>query len=176
MIYRSFDAEKSAILDTANRMCAAARTAPKGRGVDNLVTMVVTGEEKDMLANEMDIIGKREDVAFFIRDAQNVRDSEAVVLLGTRLSQRGVPFCGYCGFENCAKSKSGGGICSFDVNDLGVALGSAAGVAADCRVDSRVMFSIGKAAIALNVFDEDVKIVYGIPLSVSGKSVFFDRK
>ena len=34
-------------------MCAAARTAPKTKGMDGLVTCVVTGEEKEQLADEL---------------------------------------------------------------------------------------------------------------------------
>jgi uncharacterized ferredoxin-like protein len=37
------------------------------------------------------------------------------------------------------------------------------------------MFSIGKAALNIGIFEEEVKIAYGIPLSISGKSPFFDR-
>ena len=48
MIYSSEDMQTRAVLDTAARMCAAARTAPKTRGMDGLVTCVVTGEDKDL--------------------------------------------------------------------------------------------------------------------------------
>ena len=41
MIYSSEDMQTRAVLDTAARMCAAARTAPKTRGMDGLVTCVV---------------------------------------------------------------------------------------------------------------------------------------
>ena len=53
---------------------------------------------------------------------------------------------------------------------------TAVSVAASHHVDNRIMFSAGKAALNLNLFDDNqVKIAYGIPLSVSGKSPFFDR-
>ena len=59
---------------------------------------------------------------------------------------------------------------------LMAAIGSAVGMAADCRVDSRVMFSVGKAAASLGLPSEKCQMVVGIPLSVSGKSPYFDRK
>ena len=59
--------------------------------------------------------------------------------------------------------------------DAGIAVGSAAAIAADSRVDSRVMFSVGRAAMALKLLG-DATLVLGIPVSVSGKSPFFDRK
>ena len=51
-----------------------------------------------------------------------------------------------------------------------------AAAAADARVDSRVMFSVGRAARSLGLLGASVTLVLGIPLSVSGKSPFFDRK
>jgi len=59
--------------------------------------------------------------------------------------------------------------------DMGIALGSACAVAADARVDNRIMFSAGKAAMEMGYADGDV-LWNGIPLSVSGKSPFFDRR
>ena len=127
MIYSSEDMQTRAVLDTAARMCAAARTAPKTRGMDGLVTCVVTGEDKDRLAAHMRELAGRLDYAFFARD-------------------------------------------------VGIAIGSAAAAAADARVDSRVMFSVGRAARSLGLLGASVTLVLGIPLSVSGKSPFFDRK
>ena len=69
MIYSSEDMQTRAVLDTAARMCAAARTAPKTRGMDGLVTCVVTGEDKDRLAAHMRELAGRLDYAFFARDA-----------------------------------------------------------------------------------------------------------
>ena len=50
MLYTSLELENRAALDAAARICAAARTAPKTKGMDGLVTCVVTGEEKDRLS------------------------------------------------------------------------------------------------------------------------------
>lgn len=43
MIIRGEQAEKGSLMQIAELMCAAARTAPKGRGVDTLETIIVTG-------------------------------------------------------------------------------------------------------------------------------------
>ncbi len=69
-----------------------------------------------------------------------------------------------------------GGVCAFNSIDLGIAVGSAISIAADFHVDNRVMYSIGKASMDLGFFGKDVKQALGIPLSVTGKSPFFDRK
>ena len=90
MIYSSEDMQTRAVLDTAARMCAAARTAPKTRGMDGLVTCVVTGEDKDRLAAHMRELAGRLDYAFFARDADNVDYADAVVLFGMEEQRRGL--------------------------------------------------------------------------------------
>jgi uncharacterized ferredoxin-like protein len=168
--------ETEGIMDTARAMCVAARTAPKAHGTDNLFVAVVTGEEKEKLVAEMRRIGEAPSSAFFARDAHNVHSAEAVVLIGTRVKTLGVPSCGFCGFKDCKDNEAHDGICAFNTGDLGIAVGSAVSVAADRRVDSRVMFSVGRAALNLHSLGDEVRIAFGIPLSVTGKSPFFDRK
>jgi uncharacterized ferredoxin-like protein len=168
--------EREGLLEVARKICIAARTAPKGRGADNLITMVLTGTEKDEIAREMQRIGEQTGVAFFIRDANCLRSAAALVLLGTKISTLGIPNCGFCGFKDCAENEKNHGICAFNTGDLGIAIGSAVSVAADNRVDNRVFFSAGRAAVNLKTMGPEVKIAYGIPLSVGGKSIFFDRK
>jgi len=48
-------------------------------------------------------------------------------------------------------------------------------MAADLRVDTRVMFSAGLASQLLNWLP-DCKQVFAIPVSASSKNPFFDRK
>jgi len=57
-----------------------------------------------------------------------------------------------------------------------IAIGSAVSVAADHRVDNRVMYSVGIAAVNIGLLGFDVRIAYGIPLAARGKNIFFDRK
>jgi uncharacterized ferredoxin-like protein len=169
------EAEQSAILQTAQLMLAAARTAPKGKGFDNIETYILTAEDKDALIARMREIheawgGKGP----FARDAHNIEDSECVVLIGVRSKPGGLN-CEYCGFPTCADAVKAGARCSFNITDLGIAVGSAASVAMDHRIDNRVIFTGGKAAIEAGYFSEKVQIAYAIPLSTSGKSIYFDR-
>ncbi len=177
MIYNSDKMQEQAVLQTAARMCAAARTAPKAKGVDTIRALVLTGADKDALAERMEQIGVRDfgekAGAWYGRDAGNVRAAQAVVLIGAKPSYRGVRCCGFCGFENCAACKAAGGSCAMTYVDLGIALSSAARIASEDCVDSRIMFSAGKAAMELG-YEADV-LWQGIPISVSGKSIFFDR-
>lgn len=50
MIIRGEQAEEKGLLQVAELMCVAARTAPKGRGIDTLETIIVTGDELHQLA------------------------------------------------------------------------------------------------------------------------------
>lgn len=175
MITKSKEIEERAIERVADSMCVAARTAPKGKGLDNLVTMTVKGGVKNQLVDEMRRIARTSGVQFFDRDATCVEKASLVVLMGQEVVPMGVPNCGYCGFANCAENTKANGLCSISIGDLGIALGSAVSVAAHQHVDNRIMFSIGRAALNLDLFDEKISIAYGIPLSVSGKSPFHDR-
>jgi len=177
MLIMGIEAEEKAILQAAEKMCAAARTAPKTRGIDHLLTGIVTDEEKNKLAEEMENIGKEYEMPFFERDAKCIRAAGAVVLLGTRLSVRGLnEVCGYCNFKNCQEVLSNGALCAYDPMDLGIAAGSAVSLAADSRIDNRIMFSVGKAAMNLRFLGGTARQVIGIALAVKGKSPFFDRK
>ncbi|CQR74852.1 hypothetical protein SOV_08720 [Sporomusa ovata DSM 2662] len=175
MIISSQEVEERAVAQIADMMCVAARTAPKGRGVDNLVTLIVNGQEKEQLSTEMRRIAQESGMQFFERDANCLDQAALVVLLGQKVKPLGVKPCGYCGYADCAECAQGTGICAISTGDLGIAVGSAVNTASLYHADNRVMFSVGKAAINIGLLGEEVKIVYGIPLSITGKSPFFDR-
>jgi len=167
--------ELSSLHEIAIQICVAARTAPKGKGKDLLQTAVVSGSDKQHLADKMREIAVRDGVGFFARDAENLDISPLVILIASRKEPLGLPHCGYCGFIDCEAMEAAGGTCSFNTGDLGIAIGSAASRAADLRLDNRVMYSAGKAALELDFFPAEFQLVYALPISVSGKSPFFDR-
>jgi len=151
------------LLPLAHALCVAARTAPKGKGKDLLETLVVSGSDKLVLADRMREIAVRDGVAFFNRDAGNVDDSQLVVLVGSRKEPLRLPHCGYCGFEDCESMTAAGGTCTFNSTDLGIAVGSAVSRAADLRLDNRIMYSAGKAALELGMFSAGVVLADAVP-------------
>ena len=164
-------------------MLISARTAPKSGGVDDVLTLIVLGKEKDDLADEMDRIADERKISGFKRDAENLRNSAATILIGVRGQKSFSLNCGACGYETCgdfdqAEQKEGldfmGPNCIFKSLDLGIALGSAAKTAAILNVDSRIMYRIGTAARRLKMMT-DVSVIMGIPISAKGKSIYFDR-
>lgn len=162
------------LLQVANEMMTAARTAPKGKGFDIIEVALATGDTIELLSKTMLEYGEKTGLKFVLRDAENILQAEAIVLIGTKQQIHSVN-CGYCGFESCTeKNKFPLVPCSINSVDVGIAIGSACSVAADHRVDSRVMFSVGRVAQELGMMP-GCSNIYGIPISCSSKSPFFDR-
>ena len=165
-----------ALTEAARRMLVAAKTAPKGRGIENLVYATVDGAEKEALAAKMDELSRNLNIPFFSRDANNLRRAEIVVLIGSRIAPLGLPLCGMCGFKNCEEKRQHPTVpCLYNTVNLGIAVGAAASVAADLRVDNRIMYTAGRAALELGFFGPEIFVVYGIPLAATEKNIFFDR-
>ncbi len=174
MIINETENRTEQVLAAAKAMMAAARTAPKGKGIDRLEIITVYGDDLLRLAEEMRRYSEKSGFRFFLRDADNVEQAEAVVLLGTTYGIFNLN-CGFCGFPSCAEKEKHPAIpCALNSGDLGIAIGSAASVASDHRMDSRVMYSVGRAALDIGMMGE-CKAVYGILLSCNGKNPFFDR-
>ena len=168
----------AALKTVAELMEIAARTAPKTAGTDFVVIKTLEGSDLQRLGKGMIERGRETGVWGFERDGQNVLDSEAVVLIG--LKDAVVPGlnCGACGEEKCVTINTHDGDfrgpnCALRHLDLGIALGSAVKTAQMMNVDNRIMYRAGVAARALKLIDAD--FVMGIPLSVTGKSIYFDR-
>jgi len=175
--------EKEGILETARLMLVSARTAPKSGGIDDLVLAVVYGKEKDEIATEMEKTGEQRNSKRFLRDGKNLRSSAAVLLIGVKGPTSLGINCGACCYADCkafdeAGKKKGqdfvGPTCMFKAIDMGIALGSAAKTASLLNVDNRIMYRVGTAAKRLGILPE-AHIIMGIPLSASGKSIYFDR-
>lgn len=173
MIQNERDCRHEHVLDVARQMLTAARTAPKGKGIDIMEAALVTGEDIKKLAEKMVAMVEEHGMKFFLRDADNILQAECVVIIGTREQAQGLN-CGHCGFSTCA-GRSEGVPCALNTVDVGIAIGSACATASDMRVDTRVMFSAGLAAQQLNWL-KDCKCVFAIPVSASSKNPFFDRK
>lgn len=172
------DIRRKALLDVAGKMIVAARTAPKTRGRETLAMKIVTSEsEKEQIASKMREIGERTSAHFFKRDAQNLLDSELIVLFGSGIQTMQLPNCGLCGYKDCTEKEKHPEVpCAYNPLDLGIAIGSAVGIAMDHRVDNRIMYTVGMASLELKLLGNDVKLAFGVPLSASSKNIFFDRK
>lgn len=176
---------KHAIVEAAQLMAISARTAPKTRGIDDLEIVLVENEgELSRLADKVEEIGKETNRAFFVRDSNNLRQSQAVLLIGVKSSKSKGLSCGACGYKTCEEFEKAGKIqgrdyvgpsCILQAIDLGIAVGSAVKTASILNVDNRIMFTIGTAALKLGLL-KNSDVALGIPLSAYGKNIYFDRK
>jgi uncharacterized ferredoxin-like protein len=183
-VVASKEAEVQGLLRGAELMMVACRTAPKSGGVDDIETILILGQEKDEIAAEMVRMGDERKLDGFRRDADNVKRSEAVLLVGVNGARSFGVSCGACGQSTCqgfdaAARVSGldfkGPTCVFKALDLGIALGSAVKIAGELNIDNRIMYRAGTAAKRLGYLPNST-VAMGVPISASGKSIYFDRK
>ena len=173
MILNERNTRHEQVLQIGKQMMVAARTAPKAKGVDIIEVALITDEDIHRLSEEMRAVCEENGFKFFLRDADNIMQAECVLLIGTHELPQGLN-CGHCGYATCA-SRPAGVPCALNSVDVGIAIGSACAIAADHRVDTRVMFSAGLAAQRLGIL-EGCRQVFAIPVSASSKNPFFDRK
>ncbi len=164
----------------AELMAVAARTAPKTKGEDCLVMRIVEGEELQTLAQKMAEFGVRAGKKNFDRDGRNVANSDSLLLIGIKNATTAGLNCGACGVEVCellpvnsVEGEFRGPNCAYRLLDMGIALGSAAKMAGMLNADSRIMYRAGAVAREMGLIDAD--FVMGIPISATGKSIYFDR-
>jgi len=174
MITNERDTRTERLLQVANEMMTAARTAPKSKGTDIIEVAMITAETIKELSEAMLKYSEETGLKFITRDAENILHAEAIILIGTKQQIHNLN-CGYCGFPTCVEKLQFPAVpCSLNSVDVGIAIGSACSVAMDHRVDSRVMFSVGRVAQELNLMP-GCSNIYGIPISSSSKNPFFDR-
>jgi len=181
MILNEKDFKGEGVRIAAFLMAESARTAPKSKGEDLIEIVYIEGEEIERIAAKMEEMAKDGD-RDFLRDAESLRKSQSLLLLGVKGDRSVGVNCQACGFESCSEFKKAerkgekfvGPNCVFRMLDLGIALGSAVKLSSIIGVDTRIMYRIGIAAKLLGFIDADV--VMGIPISALGKSPFFDRQ
>ncbi|MCL1937559.1 MAG: DUF2148 domain-containing protein [Candidatus Azobacteroides sp.] len=173
MILNEREIRHAQVMEAAKQMMIAARTAPKAKGADIIEVITVEGTDIALLSSKVHELGEKMDLKFMFRDAKNILSARAVVLIGTHPCKQGLD-CSHCGFASCAE-KPEMVPCAINSVDVGIAIGSACATAADCRIDSRVMFSAGLAAQKLGWL-KGCQTVFAIPISAGSKNPFFDRE
>lgn len=162
------------VVEAGRRMMMAARTAPKARGVD-IVEIALVSERADLesLSEVMRRKGEESGMQFLLRDAENILQGDAVLLIGSPVLNQGLN-CAYCGCSTCA-DKPISAPCVMNSIDLGIAVGSACSLAATLCVDTRVMFSAGWSSLSLDWLPGCSQVI-AIALSCTSKNPFFDRQ
>ncbi len=178
---------KETIETVINLMAASAMTAPKAGGKDCLEIVALTdSEDLQKVADEMRKYAHNSSKEnYWHRDADNTENAQGLLLIGLAGPVTAGYDCGGCGYRTCKEFEEArelkdfemgytGPHCIMRMMDIGVALASAAKQASLFNVDNRVQQRVGAAARALGYIDCEVAM--GIPVSISGKSIFYDRK
>ncbi len=131
MILNERESRHEHVLHVARQMMTAARTAPKGKGVDIIEIAMVTDGDINILSEMMVKMVAEHGMKFFLRDAENILNAECVLLIGTHEQAQGLN-CGHCGYATCVSRKEGVP-CALNSVDVGIAIGSACATAADNR-------------------------------------------
>lgn len=173
MIHNERECRHEHLFTVVRQMMTAARTAPKGKGVDIIEIVTLEGDHIKELSKKMLAMAEVNGLKFFLRDAENILSAEYLVLIGTRDQPQGLD-CGYCGSATC-QGRTENMPCAINTVDVGIAIGSACATASDLKVDTRVMFSAGAAAEQLGYLPS-CRQIYAIAVSASSKNPFFDRK
>lgn len=160
------------VIDSCRRILTAIRTAPKARGVDLIEAAIVEGDDLNRLSQAMQQLHAETGRPVFDRDSRNILQGDAVIIVGTRRQPMGLN-CGHCGYASCSE-KPTHVPCAFNSIDVGIALGSAVSMAADLRLDTRVMYSAGMGAQRLDLLPGCSSVI-AIAVSATSKNPFFDR-
>jgi uncharacterized ferredoxin-like protein len=191
------DLRADTVVQVAKLMAAAAITAPKSggqlflQGKPNFMEAVIVddADTKSRIADWLRARGKERREAIWFRDAEVAVSVDAILFVG--LAPNWYPpnyDCGACGYATCAEflheTKSlrdesaelefAGPTCNLRDIDLGIAVGSAAKMAAlhsiDCRCQTRAVV----AARKLGVITAHVGVA--LSLSMTHKAIGFDRR
>ncbi|MBT3309694.1 MAG: hypothetical protein HOL04_02660 [Gammaproteobacteria bacterium] len=170
-----------------NLMAASAITAPKAGGKDCLEIVALTeADDLSRIAEEMrNYAHNSSKENYWHRDAANAENAQGLLLIGLAGPVTAGYDCGGCGYATCHEFEQkrelktfemgySGPHCIMRMMDIGVALSSAAKAASMLNIDNRVQQRVGAAARALGYIECEVAM--GIPISISGKSIFYDRK
>ena len=146
----------------ANLMAVAARTAPKAGGKDFLEIAVIDQDDdlKKIASAMKDYAPRSTNEAYWRRDAANIENSQALVLIGLAKPNLAGYDCGGCGYPTCKEFEKDrqihekdmgytGPHCIMRMMDIGVALASAAKTASLMNVDNRVQQRVAATARAL---------------------------
>ncbi len=188
--------EKAAVIKAAGIIGISIRSAPKSAGVDDILYEILSDSQKSDLVLELKKVAdllikensdpriKKATELDWHSDTDALDKSDCVIVIGVR-GKKPLGFnCGGCGFKGCQEFLAAkppqtifmpGPFCMFKLLDLGIAISSAAKTAATLNIDNRIMYRAGLAAYRLGLL-EDCNPVIGLPLSASGKNIFFDRK
>ena len=191
------DLARQAVHQVATLMAAAAVTAPKSGGQLMLAgkpafletVIIESPDQRRQLGDWLRARGKERREQIWFRDADVAEAVHGILFIG--LAPNWYPpnyDCGACGYATCAEFLHAtkdlrrdsdeleftGPTCNLRDIDLGIAVGSAARIAAQNGVDCRCQTRVAVAARKLGLISAELAVA--LSLSVTHKAIGFDRR
>lgn len=188
---KQFETDRiEAVRIAARLLLASATTAPRVGGVGECTVHVVDDEcdIEDLCIKVESMAGDNKSWQFFKRDAEMLRDADAVLLV-TSLRSKTDPAdinCNMCGKLTCEylreaeelPSEAGiaypGPLCIFRANNIAYAIDGMISLARNLGIDYGLFWSAGVAAIRLGLLPKNTGFALGVGISVTEKSPFRD--
>lgn len=102
----SKDKEIDATPEAAKLMLVAPETAPSTAGVDDVLTVIVCGSDKGLIAEKIEQISEERNVKSFKHYATNMKDTTVAVMIGARWGKSTGLNYGVCGCATSVESDS----------------------------------------------------------------------
>ena len=105
-IIESKDKEIDATPEAAELMLVVPETAPRTAGVDDVLTVIVCGSDKGLIAEKIEQISEERNVKSFKHCATNMKDTTVVVMIDARWGKSTGLNYEVCGYATSAESDS----------------------------------------------------------------------
>ena len=179
-----------AVKIAARLLLASATTAPRVGGVGECTIHILEDEcdIEDLCQGMEEMAGDNQKWHFFKRDAQMLRDADAVLLV-TSLRSKTDPAdinCNMCGKLTCEYLREAeelpaepgiaypGPLCIFRANNIAYAIDGMISLARNLGIDYGMFWSAGAAAMRMRLLPRDTGFALAVAISVTEKSPFRD--
>lgn len=188
---KQFETDRiGAVKIAARLLLASATTAPRVGGVGECTIHILYDEcDIEDLCQEVETMAeKNKNWQFFKRDAQMLRDADAVLLV-TSLRSKTDPAdinCNMCGKLTCDYLRAAeelpdepgiaypGPLCIFRANNIAYAVDGMISLARNLGIDYGLFWSAGAAAIRLGLLPKNTGFALAVGISITEKSPFRD--
>jgi len=188
---KQFEADRmDAVKIAARLLLASATTAPRVGGVGECTIHILDDEcdIEDLCQKVEEMATDNESWQFFLRDAQMLRDADAVLLI-TSLRSKTDPAdinCNMCGKLTCEYLREAeelprepavaypGPLCIFRANNIAYAIDGMISLARNLGIDYGLFWSAGAAAMRMGLLPKNTGFAMAVGISVTEKSPFRD--
>ncbi len=188
---KQFETDRmDAVKIAARLLLASATTAPRVGGVGECTVHILDDEcdIEDLCQKVEKMSNDNEKWGFFRRDAEMLRDADAVLLI-TSLRSKTDPAdinCNMCGKLTCEYLREAeelpdepgvaypGPLCIFRANNIAYAVDGMVSLARNLGIDYGIFWSAGAAAMRMGLLPKNTGFALAVGISITEKSPFRD--